>query len=155
MGRLIKQSQSFIQVTPEVIFLMQEILHMELTSSIRYKYYEYSTTGAFHDAIVPNFAHISEADADHSWELLMLLASYGVKSPLQPLQIDFYPTTLQFLNAMVEVKKNLIAKYVQLRDLLKPIDQGAVMVIETIMSEERINMSELLKLLDQSSLIGL
>ena len=160
MARLVKKSQKFIKVDKKVISLIHEILHMELSSSIRYKFYEFTTTGIFHDAIVPNFNYISEADADHAWELCMLLSSYGQETVVPAIEIGSYKTVKDYLNAMVEVKKNLIAKYDELRSLLSDkkssnYDIGAVLVIENIMSEERINMSELLKLLDQHSLKGI
>jgi bacterioferritin (cytochrome b1) len=160
MTRLIKQSQNFININPSIVSLVQEILHLELTSSIRYKFYEITTTGAFHDAIVPNFKQISEADAHHAWELAMLLSSYGVKTTLPPLEVAFYNTTKEFFIAMIDAKKKLIEKYTHLRDILNTrqhgyFDPGAVTVIEEIMSEERMNMSEIIKLLDQSSLLGL
>jgi bacterioferritin (cytochrome b1) len=152
MARLIKHSQ--IPSREAVIAMLEELINLELTSIVRFKYNEITTTGIFHDAIVPNFAKVFEDDSHHAWELAMILTSYGYKPVLNPMQVEHCATVYEFLNKAVEIKINLISKYTVIRNILQQTDPSAALIIEEIMVEERMNLNELIKLMDQRSLLG-
>lgn len=157
MARLIKKSQNFIGTDPIIIAALEELLNLELTSIVRFKYNEIITTGIFHDSVVPNFEKIFEDDSHHAWEIAMILTSYGIKPKLNAMQVDFFPSVYDFITEAISIKKTLIYKYDIARRLLNDsrspaYDPGAVTVLEEIMAEERINLAELIKLADQSSL---
>ena len=153
MARLVKHSQ--LKPSQDMIIsMLEELINLELTSIVRFKYNEITTTGIFHDAIVPNFAKVFEDDSHHAWELAMILTSYSYKPVLQPMQVEHCATVYEFLHKAIDIKISLISKYTTVRDLLQKYDPSAALIIEEIMVEERMNLNELIKLMDQRSLLG-
>ena len=153
MTRLVRKSQLAPNLNT-IIPMLEELINLELTSIVRFKYNEIITTGIFHDAIVPNFAKVFEDDSHHAWELAMILTSYHYKPVLKPMQVEHCATVHEFLHKAIEIKINLITKYTSVRNLLQKCDPSAALIIEEIMVEERMNLNELIKLMDQRSLLG-
>lgn len=130
---------------------LEELLRLELSQVAIFKFAEITLTGIYHDAYVPNFANFFEEDAEHAWEIAMILSCYHIQPKMQNLKTLLFSTIQEFLPLAIELKKEVLNQYTLVRDLFnKPdnenYDSSVVTILEEIMTEERLHLCELVKL---------